>query len=105
MTQESKMLLFIALGVMAALAAIFTTAYCCLRSKEKKEEAVWKDALHERVQEVHTHTKAEIERRKTMSAHGCDEDDHLANLQKLHPELKRAFTMNLKAMVDQQRMS
>ena len=29
-----------------------------------------------------------------------EDDDHLSHFQKLHPELKRAFTMNLKAMVD-----
>jgi len=42
-TQESKTLLLVAFGVMAGLAVTFVTAYCCLRRKDKKKEAVWKD--------------------------------------------------------------
>lgn len=60
MTQESKTILFIGLGVMVGLAVSFVTAYCCLRRKDKKKEAVWKDQLHEKVQEVHTHHRSEL---------------------------------------------
>jgi len=91
---------------MAGLAVTFITAYCCLRRKDKKKEAVWKDQLHEKVHEVHTHHRSELERRKSMvvNSGGLDgvNGEQLANL---HPELVRALSMSVKALADKQRLA